>query len=101
MNNNILKSINEVMQNNNDKEITLDLHKDLSTKDILLLSSINKLKNPFEMIGTEYIMKDLNICRGVVYKLFQRPDFPTLNIGKAKQVMLISYIIWKMDRKDW
>lgn len=50
------------------------------------------------MIGVETVMKDLNICKGVPYKCFQRDDFPSINMGKSKQVMIISYILWEMDK---
>ena len=79
----------------------MNVQNELTNKDVLLLSSINRLKNPFRMIGVETVMKDLNICRGVAYKIFQREDFPSINVGKTKQIMLVSYILWKMTRKEW
>ena len=83
------------------KELIINLNNKLTDKDIIIISAISKLKNPFKMIGVEMVMKDLNICRGVAYKIFQRKDFPSVNIGKAKQVMLISYLLWKIDKKEW
>lgn len=65
---------------------------------MILISSLLKFKNPFRMIGVETVMKDLNICKGVPYKCFQRDDFPSINMGKSKQVMIISYILWEMDK---
>ena len=83
------------------KEIIINLNNKLTDKDIIIVSAISKLKNPFRMIGVETVMKDLNICRGVAYKIFQREDFPSMNVGKTKQVMLISYLLWKIDKKEW
>lgn len=83
------------------KEIIINLNNKLTDKDIIIISAISKLKNPFRMIGVETVMKDLNICKGVAYKIFQREDFPSVNIGKTKQVMLISYLLWKIDKKEW
>lgn len=101
INNQVLAEIRDITPNDSTKEIILNVQNELNNKDILLLSSINRLKNPFRMIGVETIMKDLNICRGVAYKIFQRDDFPSINVGKTKQIMLISYIVWKMTRKEW
>lgn len=101
INNQVLAEIRDITPNDSTKEVILNVQNELTNKDILLLSSINRLKNPFRMIGVETIMKDLNICRGVAYKIFQRDDFPSINVGKTKQIMLISYIVWKMTRKEW
>lgn len=101
INRQIIAEISEITPNEATAKVILDVNNELTNKDVLLLSSVNRLKNPFRMIGVETIMKDLNICRGVAYKIFQRDDFPAINIGKTKQIMLISYILWKMTRKEW
>lgn len=101
INNQVVAEMKDTMSNDATKEVILNIQNELTNKDILLLSSINRLKNPFRMIGVETIMKDLNICRGVAYKIFQREDFQAINIGKTKQIMLVSYILWKMTRKEW
>ena len=84
-----LVQIRDINSNNLSKEIIINLNNKLTDKDIIIVSAISKLKNPFRMIGVETVMKDLNICRGVAYKIFQREDFPSMNVGKTKQVMLI------------
>ena len=76
-----------------DKEHTFD--------EQMAIECVKKVKNPFRMLTVENVMKDLNICRGVAYKIFQREDFPSINVGKTKQIMLVSYILWKMTRKEW
>ena len=101
INNQVLAEIRDISPDDATTEVILNVQNELTNKDVLLLSSINRLKNPFRMIGVETVMKDLNICRGVAYKIFQREDFPSINIGKTKQIMLISYILWKMTRKEW
>ena len=67
--------------------------------DYMAIESIRKIKNPFRMIGVDIVMKDLNICKTVAYKLFQREDFPAVNIGKSNQIMILAYMIWKMNRR--
>ena len=101
INRQIITEISEISPNEATTKVILDVNNELTNKDVLLLSSVNRLKNPFRMIGVETIMKDVNICRGVAYKILQRDDFPSINIGKTKQIMLISYILWKMTRKEW
>lgn len=101
INNQMITEIRDIKPNDATAKIILNVQNELTNKDVLLLSSINRLKNPFRMIGVETVMKDLNICRGVAYKIFQRDDFPSINVGKTKQIMLVSYILWKMTRKEW
>ena len=64
-----------------------------------MLFEFVKLKNPFKMIGVEAVMKDLNICRTIAYRLFKREDFPSITIGKSNQIMLISYLMWKLNKR--
>ena len=52
------------------------------------------------MLTVENVMKDLNICETVAYKTFKRPDFPSINVGKNNQVMLLAYLLWKMEKRD-
>ena len=81
------------------KEIIINLNNKLTDKDIIIISSISKLKNPFKMIGVEAVMNDLNICRTIAYRLFKREDFPSITIGKSNQIMLISYLMWKLNKR--
>ena len=45
-------------------------------------------------------MNELNISESAVYKTFNRQDFPAIKVGKKSLVMLLPYLIWKMERKD-
>ena len=103
MNNLTTKMINEI-SNNNIKEETYEIivkpKRDLTRDELLTLQCVRRLKNPFRMITVEDVMRDLKICRVVAYKLFQREDFPSINIGKTHQVMLLAYIVWKMNKRD-
>ena len=60
---------------------------------------IRRVKNPFRMLGVKDVMRDLKICETIAYKTFKRDDFPSINIGKSNQVMLLSYLIWKMNKR--
>ena len=87
------------------KNITEPMIKEISNKkytkkEILLIESIRRIKNPFRMISVKDVMRDLHICDNVAYKTFKRPDFPSINIGKNNQVMLLPNLIWKMEKRD-
>ncbi|MCI8309934.1 MAG: hypothetical protein HFJ45_07180 [Clostridia bacterium] len=64
-----------------------------------IMECVKRLKNPFKMLCVQDVMKDLNICETVAYKTFKRPDFPSINVGKNNQVMLIAYLMWKMQKR--
>lgn len=96
--NNLTKIINEI--DTEDKKINVNLQSPITTEQLMAIESIKKLKNPFIMIDVETVMQDLHICKTIAYRLFQRKDFPSINIGKNNQVMLLAYMIWKMQKRD-
>ena len=103
VNDEINKIVEEIKENKlsdiEDKQIIINYKEKLSPIDYMAIESIRKIKNPFKMIGVETVMKDLNICKTIAYKLFQREDFPAINIGKSNQIMILAYMIWKMNRR--
>lgn len=101
--NNITTNIIDDMKviDTEDKKVVVNLNQKLSAEDLMAIESIRKLKNPFRMVGVNTVMKDLNICKTVAYRLFQRDDFPSINIGKSNQVMILAYMIWKMNKRVW
>lgn len=86
------------MQTNN--EIINEKQKQYTKAELMTIVSMKRLKNPFRMIGVKEVMRDLNICETIAYKTFKRPDFPSINVGKKNQVMLLAYLIWKMEKRD-
>ena len=72
---------------------------ELTLEELMAIESIKKLRNPFMMIDVVTVMKDLHICKSIAYRLFQREDFPSINIGKNNQIMLLPYMIWKMQKR--
>ena len=83
---------NNVINQTKDKKYT--------KAELITIDSIRRVKNPFRMITVKDVMKDLNICETIAYKLFKRPDFPSFNVGKNNQVMLLAYLLWKMEKRD-
>lgn len=81
------------------KPIQINITNNLTPSDYMAIVSIKRLTNPFKMVDTKYVMKDLGISRSSVYKLFQREDFPSIDIGKTHQVMILAYLMWKLAKR--
>lgn len=92
-----MKVANEI--DTEDKKININLQSPINTEQLMALESIKRLKNPFRMLSVKDVMRDLNICETIAYRTFKRADFPSINIGKSNQVMLVAYLIWKMDKR--
>ncbi len=65
----------------------------------ILLEAIKRLKNPFINISVQDVAKDLKIGENMAYSIFKREDFPSINIGRCWKVCLISYILWKTQKR--
>ena len=65
----------------------------------ILLESIKRLKNPFINISVQDVAKDLKIGENMAYSIFKREDFPSINIGRCWKICLISYILWKTQKR--
>lgn len=89
-------TINEI-KNTTVKNIVIK--NEITPEQQILIESIKQIKNPFTMLTVQDVMKDLNICETIAYRTFKRSDFPSINIGKTNQVMLISYLVWKMQKR--
>lgn len=98
LNNLTNKVLNEI-QNTEVKNIVVETKETLTPEQRIAIDTIRRVKNPFKMLNVKDVMKDLNICETVAYKTFKRADFPSINIGKSNQVMLLSYLIWKMSKR--
>lgn len=98
LNNLTNKVLNEI-QNTEVKNIVIETKETLTPEQRIAIDTIRRVKNPFKMLNVKDVMKDLNICETVAYTTFKRADFPSINIGKSNQVMLLSYLIWKMNKR--
>lgn len=81
-------------------ELFRDEDSQYTKTELMTLDSMQKIPNPFLMLTVKDVMKDLNISESAVYKTFNRQDFPAIKVGKKSLVMLLPYLIWKMERKD-
>ena len=97
-----MENINNNIQTkeNNIKEQTKEstcLKNDYQEK--MILESIKRLKNPFVNITVQDVAKDLKIGENMAYAIFKREDFPSVNIGRSWKICLISYILWKTQKR--
>lgn len=81
------------------KPIQINVPDKLTPAEYMAIVSIKRHPNPFKMVDTKYVMKDLGISRSSVYRIFQRDDFPSINIGKSHRVMILAYLMWKLTKR--
>lgn len=97
--NNLTNQVMNEIQNTETKNIVIETKEILTPEQRMAVDTIRRVKNPFKMLTVKDIMRDLNICETVAYKTFKRDDFPSINVGKTNQVMLVAYLIWKMQKE--
>ena len=97
--NNLAKAINNEIQNIETKNIIIETKEILTPEERIAIDTIRRVKNPFRMLTVKDVMNDLGICETVAYRTFKRDDFPSINIGKNNQIMLLTYLIWKMQKR--
>lgn len=97
--NNLVKVINKEIQNIETKNIVIETKEILTPEQRMAIDTIRRVKNPFRMINVKNVMNDLDVCETIAYRIFRRNDFPSINIGKSNQIMLLPYLIWKMSKR--
>ena len=97
--NDLTKQVINEIQNADTKNIVIETKETLTPEQRMAMDTIRRVKNPFKMLTVKDVMKDLGICETVAYRTFKRADFPSINIGKNNQVMLLAYLIWKMQKR--
>lgn len=65
-----------------------------------IIECLSRVENPFVMITVADVAKDLHCNQNTANEIFRRKDFPAICIGKGKKVMYMSYIAWKITRKE-
>ena len=97
--NNLTKQVVNEIQNTDTKNIVIETKEILTPEQRMAIDTIRRVKNPFKMLTVKDIMNDLGISESIAYKTFRRADFPSINIGKNNQIMLLAYLIWKMQKR--
>lgn len=70
-----------------------------SLEEILLIEAVKKVSNPFINLTVQDVAKDLKIGENMPYTIFKREDFPSVNIGRCWKISLISYLLWKIQKR--
>lgn len=86
--------MNENINSNQTKDKILDIEEQMITE------AMKKVKDPFVNLTVEDVMKDLGIGIVKAYEIFNRKDFPSINVGKTKTVTMLAYLIWKMKKQS-
>lgn len=69
-----------------------------TTKEIMIINTIKRIKNPYRNLTVNDIAKDLNVGINTAYEIFKRNDFPSIEIGKTKTITLLAYLLWKLEK---
>lgn len=88
------------MNNINEKVIDTKDNKKFTMQEIMIIEAIKKIQNPFVNLTVHDIAKDLKIGENMAYTIFKREDFPSINIGRCWKISLISYLLWKTQKRS-
>ena len=77
----------------------IDTEEEDTLKEQIVMNYLSKVKNPFVTLSVKEVSKDLHIGINQAYDLFKQKDFPSITVGKRKTVTLVSYLLWKMNKK--
>ena len=83
----------------NIKENIIDTKEKNGLNEKIVMDYLSRLENPFILLSSRDISKDLHIGINQAYELLKQDDFPTLVIGKKKTVTIAAYLLWKMSKK--
>lgn len=65
----------------------------------LVKQAVKSLEDPFKMLTVKDVAKDLYMGENKTNEIFNRADFPSVNIGKTRKIQKIAYILWKMEKR--
>ncbi len=68
-------------------------------KQKLIEKAIEGLDDPWKNLTVKDVAKDLMMGPNKASEIFQREDFPSVNIGKTRTVTAIAYYMWKLERR--
>lgn len=93
----------DLLNNPNAKSINLneedDKKREMDNQLFVLLLEKYKI-NPFSNLSVQDVARDLGMNQNSANKLFKRDDFPSLNFTKPKQVCVLAYYLWKLERRN-
>ena len=81
------------------KLIETNENKKYTQEELMIIEAIKKIRNPFINLTVQDVAKDLKIGENMAYIIFKRDDFPSVNIGRCWKISLISYLLWKTQKR--
>ena len=81
------------------KLIKTNENKKYTQEELMIIEAIKKIRNPFINLTVQDVAKDLKIGENMAYTIFKRDDFPSVNIGRCWKISLISYLLWKTQKR--
>ena len=76
------------------------MNEDKISEEFIKVLLSNMKQDPFEMLTVKDVAKDLRMNQNSANQLFKSKDFPSLNFTKPKQICVLSYYLWKLERRD-
>lgn len=70
-----------------------------STQELIILEAVKKIQDPFINLTVQDVARDLKIGENMAYTIFKRSDFPSVNIGRCWKITLVSYLLWKTQKR--
>ena len=68
-------------------------------KERIISKAVVKIDDPWKNLTVKDVAKDLLMGEPKTNELFNRPDFPSVNLGKTKTITNLAYLIWKLERR--
>ncbi len=65
----------------------------------IIKSAIGRLDDPWKNLTVKDVAKDLMMGENKTNELFNRSDFPSVNIGKTKTISSVAYALWKLNKR--
>ncbi|MCX8075260.1 MAG: hypothetical protein N2749_06735 [Clostridia bacterium] len=65
----------------------------------IIKSAIERLDDPWKNLTVKDVAKDLMMGENKTNELFNRSDFPSVNIGKTKTISSVAYALWKLNKR--
>lgn len=91
-----MEQLNTIIKTDNTEDKISNIN---STQEKMILECIKKVSNPFINLYVEDVARDLKIGNNIAYDIFRRDDFPSINIGRRWKITLISYLLWKTQKR--
>lgn len=91
--------MNEVNEKTNTNVIDTEENKPHKLEELMIIEAVKKIHNPFINLTVQDVAKDLKIGENMAYTIFKRDDFPSVNIGRCWKISLISYLLWKTQKR--